>query len=138
LLIIKFKHKSGGLFTNNDTYNLEVYIDKLDHGSRAVYQLPRFDPRQKYLIALGNSVDFCTSNSETKVPNLYFRGRCSLPLFFTGLPDTKSSDHSAETWRAIRESLTEFLNTKEIINKKQLDLNQWIQKYQPAGTAYKP
>lgn len=50
----------------------------------------------------------------------------SLPLFFTGLPDSKSFEQNTDVLRAVRESLTEFLNTKELIGKKQLDLNPWI------------
>lgn len=37
LLILKFKYKSGGFLSNTESYNLEVYVDKLDHASRAVY-----------------------------------------------------------------------------------------------------
>jgi len=75
---------------------------------------------------MGNSAEFCASTGLNKVQNLYFRGRMSLPLFFTGLPDSKSFEQNTDVLRAIRESLTEFLNTKELIGKKQLDLNPWI------------
>ena len=37
MLILKYKHKSGGFLSNNDTYNLEVYLDKLDQANRVVY-----------------------------------------------------------------------------------------------------
>jgi hypothetical protein len=44
-------------------------------------------------------------------------------MFFSGLPDIKTQPDNAEIWKAIRENLTEFINSKEIINRKSLDLN---------------
>jgi hypothetical protein len=64
----------------------EVYVDKIGPESRVNFgDFKSFD-RSKFHLALGNSVECCLDDLKTSKP---FKGRCSIPFFCTGLPDSK-------------------------------------------------
>lgn len=65
----------------------EVYVDKICPESRINFGDFKSSDRSKFHLAIGNSVDCCLDDLKTSKP---FKGRCSIPLFCTGLPDCKS------------------------------------------------
>lgn len=98
-------------FSAENLISVEASIDTAEPHKRVMYSTVRSDPKAKFYMALGNTVNYCLSPQ--KETSKVFTGRCSLPMFCTGLPEMKGVE-PALLW-AFKEHIMEIINTKQII-----------------------
>ena len=62
MLLLKFTRGKGDRFldTKNNLLQLEAYIDTFDQSKKMQYPTYRSDPKAKFRLALGNTVQYCT------------------------------------------------------------------------------
>jgi hypothetical protein len=81
--------------------------------------------KQKFILALGNTAGYFTHER----PSKFFWGKCSLPLFCQGIPDTKQlKEMDPDSFKAISDVLMEKFNSKQLVNLGKLDLNPYIER----------
>lgn len=74
-----------GLINYENQVNCELFIDSFEPQRRFAYPQMKVGVKQRFYLALGNTVARFTHER----PSKFFWGKCSLPLFCQGLPDTK-------------------------------------------------
>lgn len=119
-MIVRMQRSKGNqMFADNDRISCEVYIDTHeDSGFRKVkYPDSRSEPKGKFQLALGNSVNFCSNAQKqagaSEYTTKFFNGRISLPFFCSGLPDFGAmKEDNADTQRCVKEAIMDMINTK--------------------------